>query len=485
VTQTGEPIRDIEEALVDAHGDERVFLTTKAPLFAADNGVSSVITVSVDITQRKELEASLWHQAHFDALTSLPNRKLLEERLNRALTRAERSERPFAVFYLDLDGFKYINDAYGHRVGDGVLEAIAARLAERIRASDTLARLGGDELIGVVEGLGTFEDTDRVASKLLSALDDPVIAAGLSFQLRASIGIAISGSDGNDPETMLANADAALYQAKSQGGNCWSYYTPELTARAQRRIHIESSLRHALDKDHEQLALAVQTVNDVVSSEVLGYEMLVRWQHPEEGWIPPNEFIPLAESTGLIAWLGRLMLEVAARWAMAGSGLAHGQRIAVNVSPREVAASDFPERCRGILRRTGLPADRLELEITENGLMEQDDATLQRLETLRQDGVTIAIDDFGTGYSSLQYIKALPADRLKIDRSFIDGIGDDPDNRAIVAATATVAAHFGLDVVAEGVERAEDAAALAELGLHRVQGYFYGRPWIAGAFTAF
>jgi len=479
IQDSGTGIQDIEERLVDTHGREHVFLTTKAPLFSVTNTISSIVTISVDITERKELESSLWNQAHFDALTALPNRSLLHDRLTHALTRVARTRAMLGVFYVDLDGFKDINDAYGHGVGDQVLRASAERLSHRVRAADTLARLGGDELVAVVEGISSPDEADAFASKLLDALREPIPAAGLSFQLRASIGIALSSSGEETPEGILSQADAALYDAKSQGGNQWAYYTPALTARAQRRIHLEGALRHALDTDPGQLGLAVQPIRNVADEQVLGHEALVRWEHPQEGWVPPHEFLAVAESTGLMSRLGRLVLEAAATWAVHHSS----GRIAVNVSPDELAADGFTATCRGILERTGLPAHRLELEITEGGLMRQDEATLARLDALRRAGVSIAIDDFGTGYSSLQYIKALPVDRLKIDRSFVAGVADDPDNRAIVAAALTVAEHFGLEVVAEGVERAEDACALARIGVREMQGYHCGRPALVARFA--
>lgn len=485
IQATGAGIRDVEETLLDTCGTERVFLTTKAPLFSSDNEVTSIVTVSVDITQRKELESSLWSQAHFDVLTSLPNRKLLHDRLTQALTRGKRNGRAVGVFYIDLDGFKHINDAYGHGVGDQVLKAAANRLDQRMRASDTLARLGGDELVAVVEGLDSPDAADDFANKLLAGLHNPISTEGVSFQVRASIGIALSGADSTAPESILAHADAALYVAKTQGGNRWAYYTPELTARAQRRIHLEGALRRALEYDNSQLALAVQPIRDIASWAIVGYEALVRWCHPEEGWMQPKEFLPTAESTGLMNWLGSLVLESAARWAVTTLGKGWTGRVAVNVSPGELASRDFVEKCTAILHSAGLEPRQLELEITEDGLMSHDAEMIRRLEALRAAGVRIAIDDFGTGYSSLQYIKALPADRLKIDRSFIAGVADDPDNQAIVAAAVTVAGHFGLDIVAEGVERVEDARTLERLGLRQIQGYYSGRPYLVGRFGTF
>lgn len=479
IQERGTGIEDIEEHLVDAHSRERVFLTTKAPLFSVNDGISSIVTVSVDITERKELERSLWNQAHFDALTALPNRSLLHDRLGHALSRAGRDGSRVGVFYLDLDGFKDINDAYGHGVGDQVLRACAERLAQRVRAADTLARLGGDELVAVAEDLDSADEADAFAGKLLEGLRSPVAAAGLHFQLRASVGIALSGGAEDTPESLLSQADAALYEAKSRGGNRWGYYTPTLTARAQRRIQLEGALCHALAADLGQLGLAVQPVHDIANESVLGYEALLRWEHPEEGWIPPAEFLPVAESTDLMNRLGRLMLEAACRWTVATGG----RRMAVNVSPGELAADDFNASCWDILERTGLPGTALELEITEGALMRQDRTVLERLEALRRRGVRIAIDDFGTGYSSLQYIKALPVDRLKIDRSFVAGIAEDADNRAIVAATLTVAQHFGLEVVAEGVERGLDARALAAIGVREMQGYYCGRPELVARFS--
>ncbi|PWG65735.1 two-component system response regulator [Spiribacter halobius] len=478
ILQERSGIQDIEERLADTHGREHVFLTTKAPLYSVNDSISSIVTISVDITERKELESSLWNQAHYDALTGLPNRSLLHDRLTHALTRVHREHALLGVFYVDLDGFKDINDAYGHSVGDQVLRASAERLGQRVRAADTLARLGGDELVAVVEGMRSADEADTFASKLLDALRDPLPAAGLRFQLRASIGIALSYDGQESPESILSQADAALYDAKAQGGNQWAYYTPALTARAQRRIQLEGALRHALDQDLAQLGLAVQPIR-TLEGDVLGHEALVRWEHPVDGWVPPHEFLAVAESTGLMSELGRLMLTAATQWAMREDA----GRIAVNVSPEELAAQGFTATCLGILERTGLPPQRLELEITEGGLMRQDEATLHRLDSLRRRGVSIAIDDFGTGYSSLQYIKALPVDRLKIDRSFIAGLAGDADNRAIVAAALTVAQHFGLEVVAEGVESAADAEALAQIGVREMQGFHCGRPTLVARFS--
>jgi len=482
VMARNEPVEDIEETLVDANGVEYFFLTTKAPLNDTADDVSSVVTISVDISERKKLEDRLWHEAYYDGLTGLPNRKLLEQQLAQWLVPDDDGAPRLAVFYLDLDGFKHINDAYGHGVGDEVLQATAERLSDWAEGCDTLARLGGDEFICVIKDAPKTRQADYLAQNLLDALDEPIKAAGLSFQIRASIGIALSGHTAGGPENLLANANAALYRAKARGRECWAYYKPELTQQAQRRIQIEAALGYALESDPGQLALALQPVRDLATSELVAYEALVRWHHPNEGFVPPGEFIPLAEATGLIRILGAAMLEAGGCWMMAHSEPGSQEQIAINISPAEMASSDFEERCRAILARTGLPAHCLELEITENGLMDQDRETLERLESLRRDGITIAIDDFGTGYSSLQYIKALPADRLKMDRAFIAGISQDPDNRAIVAATVAIADHFGLEVVGEGVEDPEDAATLKELGLDRVQGYLYGYPKIVSYF---
>lgn len=483
VEESGNGMQGIEERLPDLAGVEHIFLTTKAPMLSVNNEISTIVTVSVDITERKRLESDLWNHAHFDTLTSLPNRKLLHDRLSQALERCHRSRRRVGVFYLDLDGFKDINDVYGHGVGDMVLRAVARRLSQRIRSADTLARLGGDELVAVVEGLHSTEEAASIASKLLGGFDSPVPANGCSFQLRASVGIALSAREGDTPEDMLSCADAALYEAKAQGGNQWSYYRSELTARAQRRIQLEGALRYALESDRAQLALAVQPIKDAWDWRTLGYEALVRWHHPQEGWITPSEFLPIAEATGLMNWLGELVLEAAARWAVAEPGEQSTRRMAVNVSPNEIASEPFANTCKEILHRTGLRPERLDLEITESRLMCQDEFTIQRLRELRAYGMSIAIDDFGTGYSCLQYLKALPLDRLKIDRSFITGISDDPDSRAIVAATVTVAEHLGLEIVGEGVEWAEDAAALAQIGVRQVQGFYCGRPSLVGFFT--
>jgi diguanylate cyclase (GGDEF)-like protein/PAS domain S-box-containing protein len=433
------------------------------------------VAVFSDISGIKQSQAQLAHLAHHDPLTDLPNRLLFSDRLNHALSRAERSGSQLAVLFVDLDRFKHINDSLGHLTGDGLLQEVARRLTAAVRREDTVARMGGDEFTLLLEDLRRPEDASVLAQKLLDALADPYWIAGKELYVTASVGISVYPRDGRNAEELVRNADAAMYQAKDGGRNGHHSYTPELTTAALQRIHLEADLRRALGRG--DLEVHYQPQIELGSGRLIGAEALVRWRHPERGMVPPDCFVRLAEDTGLIIELGELVLRAACRQAVIW--LARGvpiERVAVNVSVQEVQRSDFVATVRQALADTGLSPRHLELEVTESFIMGQAEAGIRALHELREMGVRLAVDDFGTGYSSLGYLKRLPIHMLKIDRSFVSDLHGDPEDLAIAKAVIALGRTLGLKVIAEGVEHDHQAGLLRAEGCHYGQGYLFGRP---------
>lgn len=426
------------------------------------------------ITRRKRLEQQLIRQAYFDALTGLPNRVLFQDRLVHAINLARRSKRHIAVLYMDLDGFKDINDGWGHAAGDDVLRRIAQRLTVNLRAGDTVARMGGDELVVIAEGLESPDHATAIAAKLRDLFQEPVSTPYRTFSLRASIGISLYPDDDDAADSLLQLADAALYQAKERGGDQWAFASPTLADSASERMVMNSDLQQALDSG--TLSIALQPQIRIRDLTPVGAEVLIRWRHPEYGWISPTRFIPVAESSGVIHQLGHWVLRAACAHAASWAQDDTRRRLAVNVSVKQLQAPDFVDQVRAILRDTGLSPTALELEITESAFAGDNQRIIQQLNALRSDGVTLAIDDFGTGFSSLQHLKHLPVDRLKIDRCFVHDLPRDPRNQAIVRAIITLARDFGLSLTAEGVESREEATYLESLGCETVQGFSYGQP---------
>ncbi|GAB4356416.1 MAG: hypothetical protein Kow006_23530 [Gammaproteobacteria bacterium] len=437
--------------------------------------VTQFIGIFSDITERKESEERIARLAHYDALTNLPNRWLFQDRCQHALLRAAREGYQLALLFLDLDGFKDINDGLGHPVGDKVLQAIAERLLDALREEDTIARLGGDEFVVVIEDVGNARDVAVIADKLLKAVRDPIEIAEHCFHLSASIGISLFPADGVDTTTLVRNADAAMYRAKEQGRNNYQFYTSELTTSAFERVLLENQLRHALENN--ELSLVYQPQFDLQSGNAVGIEALLRWHHPKFGNISPDRFIPTAERSGLILPIGEWVLENACRqaraWTDAGLPI---ERLAINVSGAQIQRSEFVEIVKRALSRTGFDASRLELEVTESFIMTQADQGIRTLEALRTLGVTLAIDDFGTGYSSLAYLKQLPIDRLKIDKSFVRDVPGDANDLAITRAVIALAKSLQLQVIAEGVETEQQQAFLVAEGCDEAQGYLFSRP---------
>lgn len=447
-----------------------------------DDGLRLRGTVQ-DVTAVRQNEAHIQYLAHYDTLTSLPNRSMWTNRANAALFAAQRHERDvLAVMFLDLDQFKTVNDSLGHGVGDQLLAEVARRLQECLRSDDVLARQGGDEFVLLLPRLAHADDAGDVARKLLEVLAQPMQLGEHDLSVSASIGIALYPADGSDVDTLLKHADIAMYSAKAAGRANFQFFVPEMNVRAFQRMMLENALRRGMER-HE-LVLHYQPQVDARDQRIIGCEALVRWQHPEMGLVPPAHFIPVAEDSGLIIPLGEWVLAEACRqqvrWARAGRSL----MVAVNISALQFRKDGFFEMVENTLRQTGADPASLELEITESALMQPTDELMNRLRRLRSLGITLALDDFGTGYSSLAYLKRLPISRLKLDRSFVMDIPHDPEDVAIATATLSMAADLGMEVVAEGVETEAQVEFLVTKGCQVLQGFLFGRPLPVEAFDA-
>lgn len=447
-----------------------------------DGPVSHYIGTFIDISERKAVEEHVRHLAEYDALTQLPNRHLMQERLEREIASAQRSGDGLALLFLDLDRFKNINDSLGHAVGDEVLQQIARRLTENIRVVDTACRLGGDEFVLVLPHLDQPEQAMLVAQKLQEALAQDLHIRNFDLTVTPSIGIALYPRDGEDAETLLKNADSAMYRAKGQGRNNCQFYTDDLNAAVSERLTLENDLRRALGRD--ELLPYFQPVVDLRDGRIVACEALLRWQSPDRGLVMPERFIPLAEETGLIVPMGANVLGQACRqlraWDQAGLP---PLRMAVNVSVVQLRHSQFPATLSAVLKECGLAPQRIELEMTESVLANESELTLT-LNELAQIGVGLALDDFGTGYSSLSYLKRLRFDTLKIDRSFISDLPADVDDAAITRTILGIARDFGMATVAEGVETQEQFEFLRQGGGTYAQGYLFSRPLPAAEFEA-
>ncbi len=459
-------------ARADHAGWEYASLT---PIRNAYQQITHFLLVSEDITLRKEYEQRLFQQAHYDALTGLPNRALAMDRLTQALAVARREHHLVAILFLDLDKFKLVNDTLGHLVGDALLVEMAQRLQMRIRESDTLARLGGDEFLCILSKPNSREAVERIALKLLGTFIEPVAVNGQSLHISTSIGIALYPADGDEPHTLLRNADAALYQAKDLGRNTYYFFTQHLNRLVSERMDLESRLRQALDRGEFQLCY--QPIINLGTGEILGMEALLRWHNTDLGPIPPDRFIPIAEETGLIINIGDWVLHTACQdmveWQRQ---YRHPFHIMVNVSERQVRANAMLNSVMNALETSDLPPKCLTLEITESLLMDSRAETLAQFKTLRTHGVGLAIDDFGTGYSSLGYLQRYPFSKLKIDRAFTQHIGEDPKATTLVRAILAMARNLGLNTVAEGIESASQHDFLQSIGCDYGQGFFLGRP---------
>jgi diguanylate cyclase (GGDEF)-like protein/PAS domain S-box-containing protein len=459
-----------EAALRSAHDKlEQRVLERTSELSSANQQLQA------EVFERLQAEQRIWHIAHHDGLTGLPNRTLLHDRLAQALNQAERQGQRLAVIFLDLDRFKSINDTLGHGIGDELLKHVAGRLSSVVRAVDTVSRLGGDEFVVVMTGIAGSQDAAVVAQKIIDALAPAVDIEGHTLRATPSLGIALFPEDGREALQLMKNADTAMYHAKARGRNTYEFFTEKLNEAATNAFTMEQRLRQAVDNG--SLVLHYQPLVNLQTGNIDSFEALLRWDDPERGVVPPAEFIPLAEETGLILTIGEWVIGEALRqnrrWQDAGMPLIP---ISVNLSPRQFRQRDLPERIRAILAETGQPAHLLEIEITESTLLHDIEAAIEMLRALNIMGVRLAIDDFGTGYSSLNHLKRLPVHKLKIDQSFVQDLGTGGDDEAIVNAIISLGHAMDMSVLAEGVETGVQLNALDKLGCRQYQGFLFSRP---------
>lgn len=460
----------------------------------SDRDSRRFIVLSRDITSRKEAEKHVYRLAYFDPLTGLPNRLSFTERLNREIQRAQNQHDKLAILFLDIDRFKTVNDTLGHGAGDLLLQIVADRLRQAVRPADLvaradypdegidLARLGGDEFTLLLPHLRHGENALSVAQRIRELMHCPFILEGREMIVTVSIGIAIFPDDGEDATSLLKHADTAMYHAKELGRDNAQPYSAALTEEAMRRLDMESSLRLALERD--EFFLAYQPQLDLASGRILSLEALIRWKHPLHGLVPPLDFIPLAAENGLIVPIGAWVLRTACRDAMRWQAAGQPLRVAVNLSAVQFRNPDLVGEVAAILRETGLPAEYLELEITEGALMENSAATLQALNALRGMGLQLSLDDFGTGYSSLSYLQRLPLNNLKVDQSFVRGLPTDRESMSIVRAIVGLAKNLGLTVTAEGIETREQATLLHGMACEMLQGNYFSQPVAAAEIIA-
>lgn len=461
-----------EEELVDQSGSRRIFLTTKTPMRNATGRVSSILTTSIDITERKHAEGVLRHIASHDPLTDLPNRRMLHERIQLELGR---SRGTFALLLIDLDRFKSVNDAFGHACGDRLLLLVTARLNEAVAKNDMVARISGDEFVILQCGIEDPGPAEGLAHKIVAALSAPFIVDNQEMTIGCTIGIAMCPDCETDAEKLIKSADIAMYRAKADGRNTFRLYSPDMKLAAQPSIVVERDLRKAVGR--EQLVLHYQPQIDLASGHITGVEALLRWMRPGFGLIPPNVFLPLAEESGLIVEIGAWVLREACAQAVVWRerGLPP-IRIAVNLSPVQFLRQDLVHLVADTLQATGLEPHLLELELTESGLLEDVQRTTATLHGLRSLGVKVSIDDFGVGYSSLAYVRNFPIDRLKIDRSFISNLTPNSRDEAIVRAIRSLGSSLSVKVIAEGVETLQQLECLRAYDCDEAQGYLFSRP---------
>ena len=483
VLRSGEPVQGYEEAITDLKGERRVLLTSKFPLFDAKGAVRNVLTTSFDISGRKQAERAMHHLAHHDTLTGLGNRLLLMTALRVRMAAMAPGTPGFALHFIDLDRFKSINDGFGHEQGDLVLQAVASRLLTAARPGDVVVRLGGDEFAVVQADVASLDQAHALAERVIQLVSEPVMIETHKAIIHASIGITLAPDDGQSAEQLLKNADLAMYRAKREGRARARFFTRDMQTTARASVLLEIELRQAAEDG--AFTLLYQPQVDAARGRVIGAEALLRWRRPGHGLVPPGAFLPLAEDTGLVVgidrWVLREVCRQGAAWAAAGTPV----RVAANISSRTFKLDNVRQLVIQTLEETGLNPALLEIELTETTLMEHQQSIQGELQALRGLGVRVAIDDFGTGFSSLAYLQVLPIDRLKIDGSFVRGISERTSDAAIVSAVVGIGRSLGIEVLAEGVETAEQLAQLIQAGCDALQGFHLSRPLAPDSFHAF
>jgi diguanylate cyclase (GGDEF)-like protein/PAS domain S-box-containing protein len=467
--------------LIRRDGFESAIEDSAAPIHDRAGRITGAVIVFHDVTAARAMSVQMTHSAQHDVVTNLPNRLLLNDRIAQSIASGRRWNRPLALIFLDLDRFKYINDSLGHAIGDKLLQSVSKRLLASVRASDTVSRQGGDEFVILLSEITYPEDAATSAKKILLSLSAPHSIGGHDLQVNASIGISVYPEDGENAETLIKNADMAMYHAKESGRNNFQFFKEEMNLKAVERQSLEESLRCALER--EEFLLHYQPKINLHTGEITGVEALIRWQQADRGLVPPSQFVPIAEDCGLIVQIGRWVLREACRqareWQDAGLPF---KRISINVSAVEFRDKGFVESVRAILSETGFQARYLDLELTEGVLMEDAESTASVLQALKRMGIHLAVDDFGTGYSSLSYLQQFPIDVLKIDKSFVQRITSDPDGSSIVSAIIDMGKNLKQCVIAEGIETEQQRAFLQAHHCAEGQGYLFSRPLAAEQF---
>jgi diguanylate cyclase (GGDEF)-like protein/PAS domain S-box-containing protein len=467
------PIQLEEELITGADGQARFVQLKKAALRSEDGAPDRIITMGLDLTEQRLAEERIRHLAHYDSLTGLANRVAFAEEMLKAMGRINRAQLPgqtIALHCLDLDRFKAINDGFGHMIGDELLIMVAERLKDCVRKGDLIARMGGDEF-AIIQNVSRPDDAQKLAMRVIRALNKPFLIRDLRLEIGTSIGIALCPADGMETEVLLARADLALYRVKSAERNAYCFFEPEMDEATQKRMELEHDLKRAFSA--QEFCVYYQPIINLSDHEVCGFEALLRWNHPVRGQVSPAEFIPMAEETGLIEGLGQWVLEKA---CMAAQGWPENWRIAVNVSPIQFRDPYLIKKVQTALKKSGLNPQRLELEITEGVMLDHKAHNMRVLGALRDMGVRIAMDDFGTGYSSLSYLRAFSFDKIKIDQAFVRDLPGDANAVSIARAIIQLGQSLNVLITAEGIETEAQSEVLKQMGCHQAQGYLFGRP---------
>ncbi|MEZ0231982.1 MAG: EAL domain-containing protein [Methylophilaceae bacterium] len=470
--ESGTSVQKIHQ--ITHHNQEAYWMITTFPLEDDEGRFNHVGVIAVDITEQRKAEEALEHQANYDMLTGLANRNLLKERIKQAFHDGRRHAWVFTVAFIDIDNFKRVNDSLGHTAGDELIKMLGQRLLMCVRDTDTVSRVGGDEFVVLLNSQSHEENTQVVVQRFRNELLQPFLISDKSLTITCSIGLASFPRDGETPEILLSNADSAMYRAKANGRNNFQFYAKEMNAELGSHLALEQDLWHALSKN--ELLLHYQPQIDLATGQIIGMEALIRWEHPKLGLISPLRFIPIAEENGLIIPIGKWVLETACRNNCQLQKEGSSIRVAINLSARQLGQKDLLNTVKEILLHTGMDPEYLELEITESMIMHNVEEAINILCKIHDLGIQLSLDDFGTGYSSLAYLKRFPINRLKIDKSFIRDIATDPNDAIISRSIITLAHSLQVQVIAEGVETAEQLAFLKDNGCNEVQGYYFSKP---------